>query len=111
MAKFIKGDVVVLPFPFTDLSLSKKRPAVILSNLKGNDYIMLQITSKNVKDSYAIPLLQSDFQSGSLQQDSNVRPNKIFTLDEKLILYKVGHLNKAKSNECIEKVCSIIKST
>ncbi len=40
----------------------------------------------------------------------NIDFDKIFTLDEKLILYKVGHLSKAKSN-CIEKVCSIIKST
>ena len=46
MAKFIKGDVIVLPFPFTDLSASKRRPALILSNIKGDDYIMLQITSK-----------------------------------------------------------------
>ena len=109
MAKFIKGDVVVLPFPFTDLSSSKKRPALILADIKGDDYIMLQITSKNVKDMYAVPLLQSDFKSGSLQQDSNIRPNKIFTLDKNLILYKVGHLTDAKLEECISKVCSIIK--
>ena len=64
MAKLIKGDVVVLPFPFTDLTASKKRPAVILADIKGSDYIMLQVTSKNVKDSYAIPLSENDFQIG-----------------------------------------------
>lgn len=111
MAKFIKGDVIVLPFPFTNLSASKKRPALILSNIKGDDYIMLQITSKNIKDNYAITLLETDFYFGSLQTDSNIRPNKIFTLDEKLILYKIGHLNDSKLNECIQKVCSIIKNT
>lgn len=110
MARFIKGDVIVLPFPFTDMSASKKRPAVILSDIKGSDFIMLQITSKNVKDSYAIPLLESDFLSGSLQKDSNIRPNKIFTLDKKLILYKIGHLTDAKLTECIEKVCYILKN-
>lgn len=109
MAKFIKGDVVVLPFPFTNLSSSKKRPAVIISTPQGDDYIMLQITSKNVKDNYAIPLLQSDFASGSLQQVSNIRPNKIFTLDKNLISYKVGHLIDAKIEECIKNVCTIIK--
>ena len=46
MAGFVKGDVVVLPFPFTDLTASKKRPAIILSDIEGYDYIMLQITSK-----------------------------------------------------------------
>ena len=110
MEKFIKGEVIVLPFPFTDLSASKRRPALILSNIKGNDYIMLQITSKNIKDNYAISLIDSDFSYGSLQTDSNIRPNKIFTLDEKLILYKIGHLTENKLNECIQKVCYMIKN-
>jgi len=110
MAKFVKGDIVILPFPFTDLSTSKKRPAVVLSDLRSDDYILLQITSKNIKDTYAIPLLQTDFSSGSLRQDSNIRPNKIFTLDRNLILYQAGHLTNAKMNECIEKVCSIIRN-
>lgn len=110
MAKLIKGDVVVLPFPFTDLTASKKRPAVILADIKGSDYIMLQVTSKNVKDSYAIPLSENDFQSGSLRQDSNIRPNKIFTLSDELVLYKIGHLTNDKINKCIRAVCTIISS-
>lgn len=109
MGKFIKGDVVVLPFPFSNLSSAKKRPALIIADITGNDYIMLQITSKNVKDSYAIPLLGADFSSGSLNHDSNIRPNKIFTLDEKLVLYKIGHISNTKLFDCINKICSIIK--
>lgn len=80
MEKFINGDVVVLPFPFTDLSSTRKRPALILTDIAGNDFIMLQITSKNVKDTYAIPLTGSDFSSGSLNQNSNIRPNKIILI-------------------------------
>lgn len=110
MEKFIKGDVVVLPFPFTDLSSAKKRPALILSDITGDDYIMLQITSKNVNDTYAIPLIKTDFASGSLNQDSNIRPNKIFTLDQKIILYKIGHLCSEKLSECMDRVCTIINS-
>lgn len=110
MEKFIKGDVVVLPFPFSDLSSSKKRPALILANITGDDYIMIQITSKGIRDNYAIPLLKNDFSFGSLSQESNLRPNKVFTLDQKLILYKVGHLTEAKLMECINKVCNIIQS-
>ncbi|RKJ64913.1 type II toxin-antitoxin system PemK/MazF family toxin [Roseburia sp. 1XD42-69] len=109
MAKFVRGDVVVIPFPFTDLSSSKKRPAVILADMEGDDYIMLQITSQNVKDSYAIPLLKNDFQYGSLQRDSNIRPNKIFTLDGKLILYRIGHITDSKMDECIHNVYRLIK--
>lgn len=108
MAKFIKGDVIVLPFPFTDLSTTKRRPALILADIKGDDYIMLQITSQNIRDIYAIPLSDSDFQSGSLQKNSNIRPNKIFTLSDELILYKIGHLSHNKIEECVKKVCNII---
>ncbi|MCM1123662.1 MAG: type II toxin-antitoxin system PemK/MazF family toxin [Eubacterium sp.] len=109
MERFIKGDVIVLPFPFTDLSAAKKRPALILSDIKGDDYIMLQITSKNVRDNYAISLQTSDFASGSLKTDSNIRPNKIFTLNKQLILYKVGHLGRKKLEECVSSVCAMIR--
>ena len=46
MGKFVKGDIVVIPFPFSDLSSSKRRPALVLAGLKGNDIILCQITSK-----------------------------------------------------------------
>ena len=46
MEEFVKGDVVVLPFPFSDLSNSKKRPALVVANLEGEDIILCQITSK-----------------------------------------------------------------
>lgn len=77
MAKFVKGDVVVIPFPFSDLSQSKKRPALVLTVLQGNDLILCQITSKSIKDNYAIPVDQNDFASGNLNQESNIRPNRL----------------------------------
>ena len=76
MAKFVKGDVVVIPFPFSDLSQSKRRPALVLSVLQGDDLILCQITSKSIKDNYAIPVDENDFESGSLNLESNIRPNK-----------------------------------
>ena len=111
MERLVKGDVIVLPFPFTDLSSSKKRPALVLAGIGGTDYIMLQITSKNVRDPYAIPLSDDDFQSGSLKQSSNIRPNKIFTLHHELVLSKIGHLTDGKINECVQRVCHIITSS
>ena len=44
MARFVKGDVVVVPFPFSDLSQSKRRPALIIASLEGDDAILCQIT-------------------------------------------------------------------
>ena len=45
MARFVRGDVVVLPFPFSDLSESKRRPALVITELLRNDIILCQITS------------------------------------------------------------------
>lgn len=45
MAKFVKGDVVVVPFPFSDLTQAKRGPAFVLAELTGNDLILCQITS------------------------------------------------------------------
>ena len=108
MATFVKGDVVVILFPFSDLSQSKRRPALVLASLKGNDAILCQITSKNIKDNYAIAIDDADFESGSLKQASNVRPNRLFTADTHIILYRIGIINKEKLNQVINKVVEII---
>ena len=67
MEEFVKGDVVVLPFPFSDLSKSKKRPALVAAILKGDDIILCQITSEARVDSYSIALVSSDFKKGSVK--------------------------------------------
>jgi len=80
MGAFVKGDVVVAPFPFSDLSGTKKRSALVVAALTGNDVILCQITSQAAKDRYAIPLTDSDFTSGGLRQVTNIRPNCFFTI-------------------------------
>ncbi len=55
MARFVKGDVVVVPFPFSDLTQAKRRPALVVSKLEGNDLILCQITSEFVRDNYEYP--------------------------------------------------------
>ena len=108
MEKFIKGDVVVLPFPFSDLSASKRRPALVLSDLKGDDIILCQITSKNVKDDNAIFLVSSDFINGSLNEDSNIRPNRIFTADKNIIIKKAGTIKKIIEIKVVKKIIEMI---
>lgn len=109
MAKFVKGDVVVVPFPFSDLTQAKRRPALVITTLEGDDLILCQITSQAIKDNYAILLDDKDFETGSLKQPSNMRPNRIFTADSHIVLYKVGNLKIEKLNEVIEKVVEIIR--
>lgn len=109
MARFIKGDVVVVPFPFSDLTQAKRRPALVISVLEGDDLILCQITSRSIRDNYAISLDDKDFEAGSLKQPSNVRPNRIFTADSHIVLYRVGNLKPDKLNKIIEKVIEIIR--
>jgi len=68
MVRSVKEDVVVVPFPFSDLTQAKRRPALVLAQLEGNDRILCQITSQHVRDPYAIELNDSDFEVGSLKQ-------------------------------------------
>ena len=108
MERFIKGDVVVVPFPFSDLTASKKRPALVITTLKGDDIILCQITSKWAKDEYSIELNNTDFERGELPHISFIRPNRIFTADKNIILKCVGHIKKEKFKEVLEKIISIL---
>ena len=104
MARFVRGDVVVVPFPFSDLTQTKRRPALVLKDLPGDDLILCQITSQTVRNAAAIEINFTDFQQGSLNQLSNVRPDRLFTADQGLILYKVGSLKSEKMIEILTKV-------
>ena len=76
MERFVKGDVVVTPFPFSDLTSSIRRPALIIANLKGDDFILCQITSKkHIEDPYQISLNERDFSSGGLNVKSFIKPS------------------------------------
>jgi len=108
MGKFVKGDVVIIPFPFTDLSGNKKRPAFVLADLEGDDIIVCQITSKSKSDTYAIPLNNDNFVSGCLPVDSFIRPNKIFTADKNIILSVAGHLNDNKISDTLNAIITVI---
>ncbi len=108
MAKFIKGDVVVVPFPFSDLTESKRRPALVIAELEGDDVILCQITSHWIKDKYAISVDNIDFVRGSLGQKSYIRPNRIFTADRHIILYRIGHLKLVKINEVVQAIIGIL---
>jgi len=87
MGKFVKGDIVVIPFPFSDLSGSKRGSALVVADLDGDDVILCQITSVARNDDYAVLLDMADFESGTRPVDSFVRPNKIFTATRQLVLY------------------------
>jgi len=110
MGGFVKGDIVIIPFPFSDLSGSKKRPAFVAADLSGDDIIVCQITSKSKSDPLALSLNRHDFISGGLPVDSFIRPNKIFTADKNCILSVAGHLNENKIRDALNAIITIISS-
>jgi len=109
MEEFVKGDIVVLPFPFTDLSSTKKRPALVIATLQGDDLIVVQITGQVIFDSYVIELKDGDILDGKLDGVSYIRTNKLFTADKSIIQYKIGALINEKMSEVENKIIDIIK--
>ncbi len=109
MERFMKGDVVVIPFPFSDLTSNKKRPALVAAVLQGDDFVLCQITSKSRKDNYAISLSNKEFEQGVLSVPSMIRPNKLFTADKSLIERRVGSLKREKINKITDEICRILR--
>lgn len=103
-----KGDVIIMPFPFSDLSSAKNRPVLVIANIEGEDIIVCQITSKERNDKYSIMLYENEFKEGNLNTTSTIRPNRLFTADKKKILYKVGKLKEFKIKEVQNKLIDIL---
>jgi mRNA interferase MazF len=104
------GTVVLVPFPFSDLSQAKLRPALILANAGRDDWILCQITSKPYGDPRSIPLMNASFASGSLHVDSYVRPGKLFTAHQSLIVSQVGQLNTSTYSQVVQAVVSLLQA-
>ena len=109
MARFVRGDVVVVPFPFSDLTHAKRQPALVVAEFDGDDLLLCQITSQRIRDSYAVAIDEGDFEVGSLRQRSHVRPNRLFTVDRQIILYRAGRLKPEKVKEIIDKIISVLR--
>jgi mRNA interferase MazF len=108
---FIKGQVVKVLFPFSDLSGSKKRPGFVVANLHGDDTLLCQITSQNdEQDPYAISLDTSDFEDGSLRHPSFIRPSKLFTADSTIVSEVIGYVNQKKADEVEQAIIGIVQS-
>ena len=96
MGVFAAGQVVIVHFPFSDLTASKLRPAIVLAEAGRGDWILCQITSKTYGDPNGIMLTASDFANGSLRLTSFARPGKLFTAHTRLISESVGNLRAEK---------------
>ena len=86
------------------MKAGKRRPALVVADLTGDDLILCQITSQARSDGYSVPLIATDFERGHLAVDSFVRPNRLFTVEQSVVLYSAGKVTDAKLNEAKGKI-------
>ena len=109
MERFVAGDIIVVSFPYTDLSETRKRPALILANLEGDDIVICEITSRQRKDPYVVSLENKELESGSLRTKSIIRPNRLLTLEKSKVNYKFGKIKAEKLEEVFGKLKVIFR--
>lgn len=104
--------IILVPFPYTDLSGAKKRPALVISsvdfNTKSEDVICCLITSNPEDRQYSIKITSKDMESGFLEFESKVKPYRLFTINKKLVYKTLGKLNLLKSKLIVEEINEII---
>jgi mRNA interferase MazF len=110
MGAFAAGQVVLIPFPFSDLSRAKMRPAIVLADAGRGDWILCQVTSNPYGDEKALEINEKDFQNGSLRVTSYARPGKLFTTNESLIARTVGVLNTETRHQLIGAVIELLQN-
>ena len=101
------GDIVWAPLRFTDLSGGKVRPVLVLADVRDgreNDWIVCELTTSVIQHARAIVITQNDMQSGRLRQASQARPDRLSTLNERVMSDPAGHLTDAKRDEILAAV-------
>ena len=103
------GEIVLVPFPFSDLSQSKLRPAVCLADAGRGDWVLCQITSNPYGDPIAVSLDSADFSTGGLLIASFARPGKLFTAHTGLIVRSVGVLTEPAFSRLLSAVVELLQ--
>ena len=101
------GDIVLTPFPFTDLSELKIRPAVVVADVGMHDWIVCEVTSSRQLRGPYIAIGPSDMVSGSLRSPSRVRPDRLATLNDGVFEKTLGRLTYSKRSEITAAVRSL----
>jgi mRNA interferase MazF len=110
MVTLSAGAVVLVRFPFSDLSQTKLRPAVVLADAGRGDWILCQVTSKPYGDTRAIRLEDTSFSAGSLRVLSYARPGKLFTANRDLIVSEVATLKSQSLKQVVDAVVNLLRA-
>jgi mRNA interferase MazF len=108
---YSRGEIVWVKFPFSDLSTTKLRPALIISNTNVNktgDYLLIQVTSRLRNDSLSLLINDTDYSGSPLLRQSEVRLHKIFILNENLIAGVITNVSPLFMTKAIGKIMKLI---
>jgi mRNA interferase MazF len=103
-----RGDLLLVPFPFTDLSATKRRPVLVLTNADSyGDFIALPVTSRPQAE-HGLPIEVADMVSGQLPAPSWIRTNRIVTLNRTLVLKTVGRISDPPVIAAVSRFCAYL---
>lgn len=107
-----QGDVVLVPVPFTDLTTSKRRPVLILSNdgfnAESDDVIVVAITSNIRNNSNSVIIESYDMEEGEFPKKSCIKIDKIYTLAQSIVIKKIGKLKIDKRMQVYSRIVELI---
>lgn len=102
------GEVVLIPFPYTDLATTKRRPVLVLRSADSfGDFLAAAITSQSGHED-AVTLSQADFQEGTLPKVSYVRATKLYTLNKHIVAHRFGVLKHLAFDRTLAAICSAL---
>ena len=111
-----QGSLVLVPFPFTNLTSFKKRPAIVVSpnwfNYIQEDIVLIAVTSsisQPMNKKVEILLSKENVSEGAIPRESLVKISKIFTCHKDIIKKKVAVIKEEKLNEILEKLCLFLQ--
>jgi len=108
----MKGKIVLVPFPFTDLTTSKLRPALVLHE-GDRDVVVAFISSKippqPTESDVIITKNHSEFLLTGLKIDSVIKLDKIATLSKKLIIGEIGEVGMTIREEVNMKLFKLLR--
>ena len=91
-----QGDLVIIPSPFSDRSGVKCRPGIVLSNEKYNrvlqDFICVPLSTELRNYDHIFRLYLDDIESGNIYEESDIRVDKITSINQKLIVKRIGRV-------------------
>ena len=107
-----QGDILLIPIPFTDLTSTKKRPVLVLSNNsyndKTNDILVAAITSNISEKDYTVMISKVDLEIGDLKVDSCIRTDKIYSLSQGIVIKTFGRVKPHIMNRVKDRLNQLI---